>query len=316
MQLRTLLSLGLVAFATAQYSSTSKTSSVSALSSTTASSQSRVSASAAAGQTLRVNVSNANAGLFYSPNVITAAKGAKVEFHYNPKNHSVVQSSFGAPCQPLAGGVNSGFVPSAAGESPTVFTVTVNDTTTPIWLYCAQTAGNHCQNGMSMVINQQPGPNTLQAYQAASKNTTTKAGSSISVCSRPSLSARDDSLLTWFPGWCLLYQLEHYQVFQHEQRPLLGLEHTDSAKPRSVEPWLSREPNDTRQSKVHGWRDGGGYRLSPCFRCDCWHDGVLVVKSVDQYCNENVECSIFLLRAWLSLVHVLISPSDPCSRSF
>ena len=234
MQLRDLLSFGLVTFAAAQSPSTSKTSSVAASSSTTASSQSLNSASAAAGQTLRVNVSNANAGLFYSPNVITAAKGAKVEFHYYPKNHSVVQSSFGAPCQPLAGGINSGFVPSAAGESPSVFTVTVNDTTTPIWLYCAQTTGNHCQNGMSMVINQQPGPNTLQAYQAASRNATTKAGASISVCSHPSLSTRDKSLLTSFLGWCLLDQVEQYQLFKHKQQPLLRLEHTDSAKPRAV----------------------------------------------------------------------------------
>jgi hypothetical protein len=33
-----------------------------------------------------------------------------------------------------------------------MFSVTLNDTN-PHWLYCAQTALNHCQSGMVMVIN-------------------------------------------------------------------------------------------------------------------------------------------------------------------
>ena len=141
---------------------------------TTSSSQGVVSATVAAGATLKVAVGQN--GLAYTPNVVSAAPGAKIEYHYFPKNHSVVQSSFDKPCQPLAGGngVNSGFVPVPQGESPQVFTVTVNDTN-PVWIYCAQTNGNHCQAGMSMVINQPapPSPNSLQAYQAAAKGSGT-----------------------------------------------------------------------------------------------------------------------------------------------
>lgn len=91
-------------------------------------------------------------GLTFTPNIVTANPGDKVDFHYFPKNHSVVQSSFAAPCVPIKpnGGIFSGFQPTAA-ESKLVFEVTVNDTT-PIWIYCAQM--KHCKSGMSMVINQ------------------------------------------------------------------------------------------------------------------------------------------------------------------
>ena len=95
----------------------------------------------------------ANAQLAYSPSTITAAIGDTLTFSYFPKNHSVVQSSFADPCQPLSGGFFSGFQPLAAGPGPVEFVVTVNDTK-PIWIYCAQTTGRHCQMGMAMVVNQ------------------------------------------------------------------------------------------------------------------------------------------------------------------
>ena len=52
------------------------------------------------------------------------------------------------------------------------FVVTVKDTK-PIWIYCAQTVGSHCQSGMSMVVNEPapPSPNTLEAYQLAAAKT-------------------------------------------------------------------------------------------------------------------------------------------------
>ena len=39
----------------------------------------------------------ANAQLVFSPNIVTAGVGDKVNFHFFPKNHSVSQSTFGAP---------------------------------------------------------------------------------------------------------------------------------------------------------------------------------------------------------------------------
>ena len=55
-------------------------------------------------------------------------------------------------------------------EGPKIFTVEVN-ATTPLWFYCAQTVGNHCQAGMSMVVNEPAPPNTLAQYQLNSKKT-------------------------------------------------------------------------------------------------------------------------------------------------
>ncbi|MCJ1355353.1 MAG: hypothetical protein MMC33_005344 [Icmadophila ericetorum] len=118
--------------------------------------------------------------LAFNPDSITAAVGDMVEFTFYPENHTVAQSSFAAPCVPLAGGLGlfSGFqFATASGEASNTFMIEVN-TTSPVWLYCSQ--GKHCQAGMSLVINQAAsGPNTIQAYQAASKNTTTEQPASI-----------------------------------------------------------------------------------------------------------------------------------------
>lgn len=94
-----------------------------------------------------------NAQLAFYPSNIEAAVGDTLTFSYFPNNHSVGQSSFAEPCQPLEGGFFSGFQPLSAGPGPVDFVVTVNDTK-PIWVYCAQTTGRHCQTGMSMVVNQ------------------------------------------------------------------------------------------------------------------------------------------------------------------
>jgi len=95
----------------------------------------------------------ADAKLAFNPSTVTAAVGDTLTFSYFPKNHTVVQSSFADPCHPLAGGFFSGFQPLSAGPGPVAFVVPVNDTK-PIWVYCAQTKGSHCQMGMAMVVNQ------------------------------------------------------------------------------------------------------------------------------------------------------------------
>jgi plastocyanin len=118
----------------------------------------------------------ANRGLHFEPQNVVAEIGDMVEFHFLPKNHTVVQSSFDAPCTPLEGGIFSGFnFATAAGEAPNVFTFIVKDKE-PFWYYCSQTAGNHCQAGMSGVINQNFNDNekTLDKYKVAAVNTVTK----------------------------------------------------------------------------------------------------------------------------------------------
>lgn len=80
-----------------------------------------------------------------------------VQFQFLAGNHTVTQSTFDQPCQPIGDfstttGFHSGFIPVAAssGTIPT-YTIAISDTK-PIWVYCAQ--GKHCEAGMVMVINE------------------------------------------------------------------------------------------------------------------------------------------------------------------
>ncbi|KAF6766324.1 hypothetical protein DFP72DRAFT_866191 [Ephemerocybe angulata] len=103
-----------------------------------------------------VQVGGKGGELVFQPEAIFAAAGDQVVFHFNPKNHTVTQSSFADPCGLKEGGFNSGFQPVAANQTtlPT-YTVSVNNTD-PIWVYCAQaarTANSHCGKGMVFAIN-------------------------------------------------------------------------------------------------------------------------------------------------------------------
>jgi plastocyanin len=113
---------------------------------------------AAAQQVHDVQVGSTNGtSLTFTPEAISANPGDQVVFHFNPKNHSVTQSSFASPCGFKEGGFDSGFMPVAAnatGSQPT-YTITVNDTQ-PVWVYCAQAAGlpaSHCGAGMVFAVN-------------------------------------------------------------------------------------------------------------------------------------------------------------------
>jgi len=107
-----------------------------------------------------------NGGLTFTPNTVNASVGDTVSFVFYPKNHTVTQSSFTAPCQPLSGGLDSSFQPVAANAtSVPSFSVTVN-ATTPLWFFCHQTG--HCESGMVFAIN--PNANkTFDAFQATAK---------------------------------------------------------------------------------------------------------------------------------------------------
>jgi plastocyanin len=100
-----------------------------------------------------------NGSLTFSPNKLVAQPGEFVQFQFHAGNHTVTQSTFDKPCEPIAQnsnvtGFHSGFLPAAAsaemGMFPT-YTIQINSTG-PLWLYCAQ--GKHCGNGMVMVINE------------------------------------------------------------------------------------------------------------------------------------------------------------------
>jgi len=111
-------------------------------------------------------------GLTYTPSNIIAEVGTQIEFDFFPKNHTVTQSSFKDPCHPLSsGGFFSGFVPTKDSPSSTTFTITVKDKK-PIWFYCSQTVGNHCQKGMVGAINAPATGNTLDAFILLASNAT------------------------------------------------------------------------------------------------------------------------------------------------
>ncbi|PNP43756.1 hypothetical protein TGAM01_v209508 [Trichoderma gamsii] len=124
----------------------------------------------ASAKTIRIDVGQG--GLTFTPNDITAAVGDILEFHYHPKNHSVVAADFATPCKPKAeGGFYSGFFPTTGTENSNVFQVEVNNTT-PIWFYCSQSTGNHCGAGMVGAVNANANK-TLAEFKAAAEKAST-----------------------------------------------------------------------------------------------------------------------------------------------
>jgi len=115
-------------------------------------------ASTVSAATIDIQVGGDNAALTFTPEAISAMPGDQVVYHFNPKNHSVTQSSFAGPCTHKDGGVDSGFMAVgsdvATANRPT-FTILVNDTQ-PIWVFCGQAANtpnSHCGAGMVHAIN-------------------------------------------------------------------------------------------------------------------------------------------------------------------
>ncbi|KAK4188093.1 hypothetical protein QBC35DRAFT_473840 [Podospora australis] len=114
--------------------------------------------------------------LKFQPENLVAKQGDTVTYEFYAKNHSVTQSSFSEPCKPLANGFFSAFVPSQSQDTaaPTRFTITLEDVSKPIWVYCGQTNGNHCQKGMVHSINApDTGDKTLQAFKDLAKDAPT-----------------------------------------------------------------------------------------------------------------------------------------------
>ncbi|KAJ3709821.1 Cupredoxin [Lentinula raphanica] len=126
-----------------------------------------------------------NGQLIYYPEYVLAEVGDTVNMIFHPKNHTVTQSSFDAPCVPLPGGVSSGFRPVASDSDPELpnFVITVNDTN-PIWIHCEQKG--HCGAGMVFAINPPDASSnhSFAAFQALAielNGTQTSALSSVST---------------------------------------------------------------------------------------------------------------------------------------
>ena len=114
--------------------------------------------------------------LTFEPSNVPANIGDTVLFQFQQKNHTVTQSTFDAPCRPIAQtnalgqiGFDSGFMPVADGATnfPT-FSIRVNSTA-PVWAYCAQ--GTHCGQGMVFAINAPTtGAQSFDAYVNLAKS--------------------------------------------------------------------------------------------------------------------------------------------------
>lgn len=91
-------------------------------------------------------------GLAFNPPQLEAAPGDTVIFTFLSQNHTATQSAFETPCDPLAGGMDSGFQsnPNNTVNPPPQVAMQVM-VGTPLWFYCRQ--GNHCGKGMTFSIN-------------------------------------------------------------------------------------------------------------------------------------------------------------------
>lgn len=132
-----------------------------ALTTTTSNGVETVASAAAATHSVTVG---GTAGLVYTPDTIEANIGDMVIFTFLEQNHTASQSAFTTPCDLLAGGMDSGFMPnlnsSVTPPPQMAMQVTV---ATPLWFFCRQTG--HCGKGMTFSIN--PTVNKTQAmFQA------------------------------------------------------------------------------------------------------------------------------------------------------
>ncbi|KAH9173488.1 Cupredoxin [Lactarius sanguifluus] len=164
-------------------------------------------ATSAVAQT-NIQVQVGSNGLTFSPSSVNASVGDTVSFVFFPKNHTVTQSSFAAPCQPLASGIDSSFQPVAAGATTAPsFSVTVN-ATTPLWFYCRQSS--HCTSGMVFAINPTADKSfeTFQATARASSadGTPPSASSSPSGSTASSTGTGSSSTSTSSPNSAITYQ--------------------------------------------------------------------------------------------------------------
>ncbi|KAG8963225.1 hypothetical protein FRC05_004905 [Tulasnella sp. 425] len=113
-----------------------------------------------------------SAGIVFTPNQVTAAVGDTLHFIFGPPSHSATQGTFDAPCTPMPGGFNSGFMPTQLEPGGPTFDVLVNSTD-PIWVHCQQVG--HCPAGMLFAANAPSSGQTFAAYQAAAMGKSSNA---------------------------------------------------------------------------------------------------------------------------------------------
>jgi len=159
---------------------------------------------AAAQNVIQVSVgaSTGAADIFvFSPPNVTANEGDVVMFTFSgsPGNHSVTQSSFTDPCDPIPGGFDTGtvFIPPGLTTGFPTWNLTVTNGTRPLWFFCKQLAPSaHCIAGMVGSINAATTGNlSFDAYVANAKAHQGNSGQSVGV-----LAGTDGASASALPG--------------------------------------------------------------------------------------------------------------------
>nr|VWP00660.1 Non-specific serine/threonine protein kinase (EC [Ganoderma boninense] len=152
-----------------------------------------LSVGAAVAQTTHVVSVGGGGNLSYTPNSLSnVANGDIIQFQFLEKNHTVTQSTFGAPCSNITDasgavtGVDSGFqfVNTSATQFP-VWQITINNASAPLWFYCRQAnalANRHCQAGMVFAVNP-TAAKTFDMFKSAAALSTAVDGSAASGAS-------------------------------------------------------------------------------------------------------------------------------------
>lgn len=148
-------------------------------------------------QVHQVVVGSSNGTLAFTPEAIFANPGDIVNFQFQQKNHSVVQSSFANPCGPADGGFNSGYMPVAADVTSDFpeYNITVPDEK-PIWVYCSQKIPvSHCHQGMVFAVNcgATGSANSFDGFKAAAIAQGVAESSSSAAAAATSAPAATDS---------------------------------------------------------------------------------------------------------------------------
>jgi hypothetical protein len=102
----------------------------------------------------------------FTPETMTAQPGQTIRFMFMGNNHSVVQTTFDAPCQPAPNGFNSGYLPNTQNQiagAPTM-DLAVKDAN-PMYLSCLQVT--HCGRGMVFSVNAPALDKTHSEFKAA-----------------------------------------------------------------------------------------------------------------------------------------------------
>jgi len=137
----------------------------------------------------------------FNPSNVTANEGDIVMFTFSgsPGNHSVTQSSFTDPCDPIPGGFDTGtvFIPAGLTTGFPTWNLTITNGSRPLWFFCKQLApAPHCNVGMVGSINAATTGNlSFSAYQALAMSHTGNSGQSVGE-----LAATDGANATALPG--------------------------------------------------------------------------------------------------------------------